>query len=233
MCRRRARADFRRCAHSGGCRGGLNVVASRPRSAAPAKITPARLLPARMFPRPLRFRTQFPRKRRLGAVGALRMVAKPNRNVREMRVVRPYAGHPWCPASRFSFAINGWINRRQFAAGISCTPGRRARGDSRRCRGARAACPKTGTSPGTARVSTASRISPSLTTKATKPSRQSGTPRANPKRPLPQRHMRLTRPAGGGAIFPPSVVVMCLRTRSTARGADALASHAALASGTV
>ena len=143
MCRRRARADFRRCAHSGGCRGGLNVVASRPRSAAPAKITPARLLPARMFPRPLRFRTQFPRKRRLGAVGALRMVAKPNRNVREMRVVRPYAGHPWCPASRFSFAINGWINRRQFAAGISCTPGRRARGDSRRCRGARAACPKT------------------------------------------------------------------------------------------
>ena len=145
MCRRQARGDFRRCAHSGGCRGGLDVVASRPRSAAPAKITPSPPPPGLRVSACIVPAESGSKKRRLGAAGALRMVANQLSMFREACVVRAYAGHPGAQSPTFCWGpMTG--ERRSLQGRDGRMTRRRARRASRRCRGARAACPKTDTS---------------------------------------------------------------------------------------
>ena len=143
--RRRARGDFRRCAHSGGSRSRLNVVASRPRSAAPAKITPTPPPPDLL----VSARIAIPqgagpvkKRRRLAAAGALRMVAVRTYASDDLRTrgARAYAGHPPVPSAAL-FSGDEYLEETEgsFQAQQICTPGRRARGAFRRCRGARAA----------------------------------------------------------------------------------------------
>ena len=149
MCRRRARGDFRRCAHSGGCRGGINVVASRPRSAAPAKITPSPPPPGLRVSACIadsagsgfaKKKTKTGRRRR-PPYGC-----EPTFNVRAGVRRASIRWAPPVPSLPFFVGINYWRKEGSLQARDVLHAGRRARGDSRRCRGARAACPKTDTS---------------------------------------------------------------------------------------
>ena len=105
-----------------------------------------RLLPACMVPRALPpLSKASPKRRRLGAAGALRMVANQLSMFREACVVRAYAGHPGAQSPTFCWGpMTG--ERRSLQGRDGRMTRRRARRASRRCRGARAACPKTDTS---------------------------------------------------------------------------------------
>ena len=136
----------------------------------------ARLLPACMLPRafaivePMFVKT----KTSLGAVGALRLVANQVSMFEQKCAARAYAGRPWCPVSHFLFCSNDWRSKKAVPSPRCLARQGGGLGEIFDGAAERGRPPNdTMFVSGTARVSTASKRSPSPTTKATNSSQHS------------------------------------------------------------